>query len=472
MALYHRLIWWYLAAPVILFLLGWYTPLIAVPVSCATMWAVWQVSRYPDASGAPAFPKRLTLLTLGFMVLLTWISMLRTNGDWLEHRAIFYDLARCHWPVGYQFDAKDVMLDYHLVYFSPSAWVASLIGMAWLPQAVFAWTSAGFGLIFWGYFRRSQTIAEWCVLCFFLIAFGGWDIFGYYLKHNAWPPEDTHVTWWSPLETSSNIILFYWVPQHVIPAWLAGLLLFRPQLKTQDRVRFGAFLLALVACWSPLVAIGLAVFVVIDFLSVNPFKAVLRHFFVYLVSVCLVGTYFVYIARDPASVVHGWSMLIGDKFLRYYVYFAVLQLAVIFAIVLLFVDKKKHQRNLLVCYVVLLLAPQYDLGVAYDLTMRGPMVEYFFLLLVTGDGALRWLRERNFGWLHVIAAGTLLLPASVAPLYDTWTALKHTKDGVLTPPFNEGIERIFADSGLKYQYIATVTPAKKMFLRNVTVCSK
>ena len=104
--------------------------------------------------------------------------------------------------------------------------------------------------------------------------------------------------------------------------------------------------------------------------------------------------------------------------------------------------------------------------------MRGPMVEYFFLLLVTGDGALRWLRERNFGWLHVMAAGVLLLPASIAPLYDTWTALKLTKDGVLTPPFNEGIERIFADSGLKYQYIATMTPTKKMFLRDVEVCSK
>lgn len=475
MWLYRRIIWWYLAAPVLLFLLQWYNHIIGFPLFCALLFGVDYVSQYSDSKDGARYKTNYFLLipTIILTILVTWGALSANLYDWQKHRSLFYDLTQCLWPIGYVWNDLEYVMAYYVMYYLPSALVAKALGLQWLPQTVALWTVIGYGLVFWGYFSRSKNVTEWLVLFFILFSFGGWDILGWYFKHGQWPQFPEHLVAWNGLETNSNAYIFYWVPQHAIPAWLAGILLFRPEFTAQDRVRFGTLLLALVTYWSPLVGIGLFFFIAADVLSLNPFKAFMKNKIMFLMSFALVVPYYFYLHRKLASVYNTWTFYNWELFVPYYLNFLFFTVLIVFLVVGLLCGFRENRKYLLVCLCVLLISPLYCFGNVNDLAMRAPMTQYFFLLLIAGDGALKRLRK-GFNGRHgvartAVAAGILLI-SMASPINESVYPLRAIMDLRFFDQVPHGLMRLYANDDARYQYMSNITPLKSALMEDVELC--
>ena len=477
MNIYRRIVWWYLATPVLLFCLFWYNCIIGFPLFYGLLFAVDYASQYSDIPNNPnaiyRFPVFLKFLTVILTGLVAWGALTAGYWDWQIHRTQFYDLTRCYWPIGYNFKGSTYLFSYYLMFFIPPAAISRIIGLQWLQETVALWTFIGYGLVFWGYFSRSKNILEWLFLFFLLMTFCGWDAIGCLWRDGKWPTYAVHFINWNRTETNTNIIPFYWAPQHVIPAWLSGILLFRPELKTEDKARFSILLLALVAYWSPLVAIGLAVFILADLCPINALQSILQNKRVYVLSVCLVIPYYLYLSRDLSSVNHGWAIGEWSWFIRYYLQFIIFSFGVIITIVLLLSGLQLDRRYMLVSSAIVLVAPLYHFGTYNDFTMRGPMVGYYFLLASAGNGALNLLRRfRNSGRYktRLIAASMALMISSVAPLYDTIPVVKSIMVRNVMPPYDTGVMDLLEKDDLRFERLVPITHTKKTLLRPIEVC--
>jgi len=482
MFLYRRILWWYLATPVLLFLLSWYDSALGIPLFLCLLFAVDYASQYSDIKddhrSQYRFSLFLKILTITLAVLVAWGSLATNYWDWNKHRPLFYDLARCHWPISYDMDGTSYLLSYYLMYYLPPTMMTKAFGLKWLPEIAQVWTLMGYGLVLWGYFGRSRTMIEWLFLFLLLMTFSGWDILGAHWKYGKWPPYAVDFMNWNSTETSGSIYLFYYIPQHVIPAWLGGILLFRPELKAQDRVRFGSLLLALVAYWSPMVAIGLSAFILADLLSMDTVKTLIENKRMHFLSLCLVMPYYLYLSRSLSGIENSWTPIsMGIWFKPYYLYFLFFSLTVIFAITLLLAGRQLNGRYLLVSLFILLLAPLYHFGAYNDLTMRGPMAEYYFLLASAGDGALNLLRRLRHAEIplkpamaRLIVAVLCLMVSSVGPVYMTIPVIGAILHLDFFAPMSEGVQKIWGEDRLRNQLIVPITPVKTVLLRDTEMC--
>lgn len=481
MNLYRRLIWWYLSLPVFIFLLSWNSHIIGMPLFCGLLFAVEHVAQFSDIKKNSQinnqFNVGLIVLTVILAVLVTWLTIVGNFSDWWKHRAIFFDLSRCEWPVNYEFNAIRHQLSFYLMYYIPPAIIAKVIGLQWLSLAVIIWTMIGYGLIFFGYFYRSRTIIEWFILLFLLVSFGGWDVLGWLWITGHWPPFGQHLATWNVFQSSSNISVFYWVPQHVIPAWLSGVLLFHPSLQSHEKVRFGSLLVVLVAYWSPLVAIGLVFFIILDIFSLVGIRAMLNSSIIYFFSICLIIPYYLYLSRDASLLNSGWSWRSGIDFQSYYLEFIFFTIAVLFVIVMVLVGRRVNYQYLMLTLALLLLAPFYRLGVFFDLTMRGPLVAYVYLSMAAGDGALNLLRscgtadrKGKQGMGRLTLAILLLIPSGVTGLYDSIPGINALRYHSTFPEYTDGVRTSIESSGYQYQYVVPATPIKNKILLDSDVC--
>jgi hypothetical protein len=489
MWLYRRIVWWYLAAPVFLFLLRWYNHAIGFPLFCALLFLVDHVSRYSDLKNGDGTPYRykvnvrLMIPTALLTILVAWGGLGANYYDWQKHRALFYDLTMCDWPVGYVWWDLEYLMSYYLMYYLPPAAVASLLGLQWLHHVVEVWTVFGYGLVFFGFFSRSRTLAEWLLLCFVLFAFAGWDVVGWRWRHWEWPAFPEHLVQWNGLETGSNLSIFFWVPQHAIAAWLSGMLLFQPQLSSAQRARFGALLLALVAHWSPLVAVGLCFFVALDAVYAlkehrfNPFPVIRSNAPMLLMSLALVAPFYLYLTRDMSNVYHTWTFYNWDEFVPYYLGFFFATVFILFLSVYLLAGVRNDERYLNLCAVILLLSPLYCFGTVNDLAMRGPMVAYFFLLWTASGGALelwRGFAADGVGCDRRLARASVALAVLLVSMVTTvneayWPALA-IKEGRWFSPVKGGILGLYREDDARYQYLSRITREKTALMEPITLC--
>ena len=249
----------YLAAPVAVWLLGWFKPWAGVAAAALLVAGLWRALSGPWRFRRPSSVVGTLALASVVVVLASPAGgLFLVERDWEAHRAIFLELSRGDWPTRLDghLQAEPLLLRYYLGWHMVPAAVARLVGTASLNWTVPLWTWCGTTLVavlFAG--RRSSARAALLALGV-LFLFGGFDVADVFLvRALEWigqvPPAATSLEYQPHLET------FRVTPQHFIPAALGSLLLVR----LRDRPRFLAVAgIVLAACsfWSAFVAAGLA----------------------------------------------------------------------------------------------------------------------------------------------------------------------------------------------------------------------
>ena len=379
--LVHRLAIAYLAAPVAVWLLGWFKWWFGIPAAALLAAGLWRALSGPWPTRRLPPPGRVLVLML---VALAWVLLAPVGGlfaideiDWMGHRALLLDLTRDGWPA-YLTDwlnDQPPLVNYYLGWYMVPALMGQWLGPAALNWAVPLWTWAGVVLVLALFTRGLPTLRAASLAAAVLILFSGMDLVEYALFEGL--PDAIRLLYhrdrplllfrFSPsslvfLEYQSIDLTSRWSPHHFLTGGL-GLFLI---LQSRHHRRFMAvsgLVLAVCLFWSPTVCIGL-----MPLAAVLIVKKGVRPFIKWsnlLVAPPLAALFALFLTSGKDSLFSGWlweqydnlSQLAWDLFIVYLGEFLLL------AALLWRMDRQIIKDPLFMTSIsVLLLAPWFVYG--------------------------------------------------------------------------------------------------------------
>lgn len=252
----------YISLPFVVFLLGWLAQPLGGGCAALYLWASWRFLHGvgSDWTGELSWPVVIGAAAIA----LAWASMggaghffYANPFDWGPRFALARDLVVAPWPVSYLQDADELLLRAPLGYYLVPSLIAKMVGLERVDLLLFGWTVLGVMIFFLVAFPRAGLGRLMLAIVAFILASGG-DVLGYVEDYWSWPVPGEHIEWWAKLwQYSSNTTLLFWVPNHALAAWIATALLLR-QAKDREVLGRGIpLLLAPLALWSPLSAVGI-----------------------------------------------------------------------------------------------------------------------------------------------------------------------------------------------------------------------
>ena len=235
-ASFHKLVYLYLALPVIIFMLTWIRPVIGIPAALLITGALFLTARNMEYCEKNTFSRRTVLISVGIAFI--WCFFAGQGGFWYQsgdhayRNAIFRDLIFHPWPV--VFEKHDVLLNYYVGYWLVPAlfgkavlFITQSIEGAWFiaRTALLLWSTLGITLCFLLLIKLLQCKSQKKVLfaTFMFICFSGLDILGIYLLNKQ---AGLHLEWWCKgYQYSAFTVCLFWVYNQAVPAWIVTLLL-------------------------------------------------------------------------------------------------------------------------------------------------------------------------------------------------------------------------------------------------------
>ena len=396
----HRLALLYLAAPLGVWLLGWFEWWVGAPLAALLALALRDVLRGPWRWSMSRAGIGLALAMLAWVLLFPAGGLFTPLGqDWMHSRAVLLDLGRGAWPtyLTEYVDRPEPLLRYHLGYTIVPGLVGKWFGAGALNWVVPLWTWTGAALLAVLFARGLPSLrAALLAVGVGMVLFSGADALQYMLREgpldgalrfgervgNRLSPLFL-ITSASPmfLDYLSNALQFRNSPHHFIAGGIGTMLL----LQLRGQPRFLAVVgVVLVSCafWTAFAALGLGL-VALGLLIGNRLSRFLtwRNLLAAPVLGALVGLYFFAgDVRYPSGWLwdlygSGWRM-IGDVLALYLCEFLLLAVLVWWLRPPLLAD-----RVFLAALLVLLAAPWYWYG-DYDfseLTLRVVVPPLFVL---------------------------------------------------------------------------------------------
>jgi hypothetical protein len=310
----------YLVLPVAIFLLGWLEPWAAVPSFLCLLFALKPLALTGRGHGSvPGLSgwQVAIAITVGCAWTLAggighWVF---ANADWHIRDAVLHDLVNGGWPVGYGAeDGGPTLLRAPIGYYLPAALVGKMAGLAAANAALAVWTAAGAALFLLQVLsqvprRLGAALASVAVI----VSFSGLDAVGTVLRAPGavahWDVT-RHLEWWAArYQYSSMTTQLFWVPNHALGAWLGVGLLYR--LRGEAAVdSLLALIVAAVALWSPLAALGLVPFVlwrVFD-TALRERSSRLFHPRVWVPALAVGLVIAAYLTLDAGQIPRGWTL--------------------------------------------------------------------------------------------------------------------------------------------------------------------
>ncbi|MEM7655320.1 MAG: hypothetical protein AAF399_04260 [Bacteroidota bacterium] len=312
-----RLVWMsigWLLLPNLIFLLGWLTPWLSVPLVVGLLW-IWgkkQEFRTKEPSGKDQGKWWL----LGFALVWTWLSGIGgfawQRADYLKHDLVWHDLLQQDWPIVYE---QGEMLVYYLGYYLVSGGLAKLLGSGLLPWATMIWSGLGMWLAarWWQY--HSELRWGWVVLG--MSVFAGLD--GVQIATAAsyewlslgqlsWiriAPIEGHLpaVWGLGHRIPANFSQLAWTPQHAIAGWVCTGVLWAGVREGNNLSHIG-WVWALLWIHSPMVAIGTTPLLLMPVLQ-GKFRELLRWEHL-LIGGALLGIMLAYFGSHAPLSEKGW----------------------------------------------------------------------------------------------------------------------------------------------------------------------
>ena len=412
--LVHRLAIAYLAAPVAVWLLGWFKWWFGIPAAALLAAGLWKALSGPWPTRRPT-PRVLVLMLVALAwVLLTPVGGLFAidGGDWMGHRAMLLDLTRDGWPA-YPTDwlnDQSPLMNFYLGWHIVPALMGQWLGPAALNWVVPLWTWAGVVLVLALFTRGLPTLRATALAAAVLILFSGMDVVEYALFEGL--PDAIrllrdqigfHLIFiTSPsspvlLEYQSNALTFRYSPHHFLTGGL-GLLLILQSRHHRRLMAVSGLVLAVCLFWSPTVCIGL-----MPLAAVLIFKKGIRPFLTWpnlLVMPLLAGLLALYITSGRASIFSSWLWERYDNLFQIALDMFVVYIGefLLLAILLWRMDRQLIKDPLfLTSIAVLLLAPWFVYGepLVSTLLLRATVPSLLLLCWYAARAAISRLPEMD-----------------------------------------------------------------------------
>ena len=399
---YFRAALLYLTIPVLIFFMGYLKIWWALLFTALTVFAGFMILRGVDKGpdGAKANTDKYTIkLDFKYLAVIIPLILITTyiagvgefafsSGDHTIRYAILHDLINYKWPVIYDLAEQqnptvsaylgegEVAFAYYFVFWMVPAVIGKVAGLLAARIALFIWSALGIFLVAVGacmlYGKASKA------LYLGMILWAGFDVIPYYI--NTWAGVwTTWERWNAHLIVVGNFYQLMNVFNQSIPGWIITILL----IMAVNGTSIG-FLGALMFCYSPWAAIGIAPMCVCKLIT-NRGKSFFRTL---LTPGNLIAPVVFFISLAPFYTAN--SNATGDSgfilnfypnawmFIKDYLAFIVIEFGVWFAFLY-----KKHQRDpmTLTALVTLLIIPFYKITYANDFLMRGSMAPLFLISL-------------------------------------------------------------------------------------------
>lgn len=452
----------YLFLPVPLFLLGWLRWPFA-PILGGLAAIGWALTPWKRSLARPRLSRSSALLVLGVAGL--WVAMsglvppFHLNDDWQFRMSVLRDLSLGDWPVGYgsaDQAHQNLILRFPMGFYLVPALLAKALGGS---EAIGRWLLVPWtilGVVLFAVLTLTATLPQTRPIrithligpLLLLIGFSGMDLLGWLLMRRGWPPLGAHIEWWAGLfQYSSHTTLLFWVPNHALPGWMAGSLVWRHR---QQGLTLGAAALLMVGVvsWAPLVALGLAPLLLACTWRRQSIPGWIREWWnPGLLALVLPGVFicrFLTFGVPSGSLQMSWQALgsVGG-WLILFVLFAVLE----WALIALLIFRGGEGSWLLGLAAASLLAlPLFpNLGGFNDLVMRGgiPAMTVLFCATLTV-----LTKPRVLGRYALLGLGLILAIGSVTPINEMRRAL------VPRDRFASGGRNFVQINGLPWHYVA------------------
>ena len=262
-ALFHKIVYLYLALPIVIFMLTWVQPVIGMPSALLIVGALLLAVRNKDYCEECTFSRRTVLISI--IIAFVWCFFAGQGGFWYQSKdhiwrnAVFRDLIYNPWPV--VFEKHDVLLNYYIGYWLVPALIGK-IGLFLTQSQTVTWLIARIALLLWSTISvticflllsdilKCKSAKKLIIAILFFIFFSGLDIIGVYLKNSQ---AGLHLEWWAgKYQYSSFTTCLFWVFNQAVPAWIATLLLL-----ADHRIENFAFCGLCIFISSPIPLIGL-----------------------------------------------------------------------------------------------------------------------------------------------------------------------------------------------------------------------
>ena len=278
----------YISVPLLIFLITWLKPYIAIISSVLFVYAIYIGYFKNNEVNLKSLLNSKSIFITTLLISFLWCYFAGIGGFWYQssdynwRNAIFRDLINYSWPIYYK--TIDVAMVYYMGFWLPSALIAKICSfvfshMSAFPkhfsffignEILFVYSALGVFLTFMNLFfaLKVKKIGKVLLAICIFIFFSGMDVIGV-----LWPIfyEDTfsfnhyHLEWWSRFvgQYSSNTTVLFWVFNQGIPAWLITLMFYNNRKKIEN---FG-FLAILCFFCAPLPFVGLSIFLIMYFIK-------------------------------------------------------------------------------------------------------------------------------------------------------------------------------------------------------------
>ena len=316
----HRLSIVYLAAPVVIWLVGWFEWWIGLPVAGLLVAGLWG-----SLSGSWRISLSLPVL-VSLLAALAWMLLTPIGGLWESPHdtrwiiITLLDMGRGEWPT-YLTDYLNIdspLLSYYLGFYMVPGLIGRWLGPASLSWALPLWTWSGVALLTIVFTRGLPTLRASLLAIVILIFFSEMDALEYVLHlglRDAYELMSSRLSrnleLQSIVPTPSKLyptypttsVILWWSPHHPIASGLVALII----VQSRHHLRFAAIsclLLAICLFWSPFGVIGL-----LPLAATSVLKQGIRPFLTWpnlLASPPLVGLVSLYLFSNDIPKGIGW----------------------------------------------------------------------------------------------------------------------------------------------------------------------
>jgi hypothetical protein len=433
----------YLTLPLAIFLLGWLELWAAIPLTLCLAYALRPLgARAPPGSSStpgpstPASPTRRlptrVQLTVALAVACAWTAcggtghLVFANADWHLRDAVLHDLVTGRWPLGYgPFEGAQTLLRAPLGFYLPAALIGKAAGLFAAHAAMALWTAAGVTLFLLQVLSKVPSrLGTTLTVAAVIVLFSGFDVIGTLLRvpgSLAHWDFTGHLEWWAyRYQYSSMTTQLFWVPNHALGGWVAiGLLAREP--RGGDLEPLLPLVVAAVALWSPLTALGLVPFVLrrMGQSMLRERSGRLLHPRVWVPALAVGLAVSAYLTLDPGRIPRGWTVHwsggVGAAAadLARQVEFFLLEAGFLgFAMLAI-----RRSTQVMLALAILLILPVFSFGFWNDFAMRVSIPSLTVLAVAAGFALIEAAPRPSLRIKQAVLIG-LLCVGAVTPLQE------------------------------------------------------
>ncbi|WP_413853995.1 hypothetical protein [Candidatus Ruminimicrobium bovinum] len=480
----------YVAIPLLIFLISWLKPYIAVVSFILFLYAIYagyfKNNKFELKNLINNKNFAYTLLLISFL----WCYFAGIGGFWYQspdhdcRNAIFRDLINYNWPVYYK--SADAAMVYYIGYWLPSAVFAKIFLFI---SPMFAFFIGNIFLLFYsiiGIFLfilhilravKIKKCSKSYLIILMLILFSGMDIIGILYPHFSsymW-----HIEWWSlQAQFSSFTTVLFWVFNQGLPSWLLTLMFYNNKNKVEN---FGVIALLCFFC-SPLPFMGLAVFLtgyclklLFDAYKTKKIGKLVSNIFSIqnIISVFLITPIIcLYFISNHSTSANGVISSITKDYGFFYVsvitYFFVLEAGLY---LILISRQYKYELLYYIVFISLICCPFIKVGYAADFCMRASIPALLILFIMIIKFLFNNYNFRKYKIRYILLC-TCLIIGSVTPIieftrgfYDVITNRSIFRAADSTKTFEDKIVYNEKDNTLSNSNFLTIKPETKPFFK-------